>query len=185
MKQQTTTKDLVFVALFAALTVIGTSIRIPMPAAIGNPFVHLGNSVLLLAVLLIGYKKGALAGGLGFAIFDILNGFALEAPYFLLEAFVVGGVASLVLHRITSQKTTSTQILIVALFASLAKLIMTFLKGIVMVMLTGVSLYPALLASSSSLFATVINCLTTIIVVTIAYRPLKKIMERFTLQKSL
>lgn len=185
MKQQTTTKDLVFVALFAALTVIGTSIRIPMPAAIGNPFVHLGNSVLLLAVLLIGYKKGALAGGLGFAIFDVLNGFALEAPYFLLEAFVVGGVASLFLRRIPSQKTTSTQIFIVTLFASLAKLIMTFLKGIVTEMLTGVSLYPALLASSSSLFATLINCLTTIIVVTIAYRPLKKIMERFTLQKSL
>lgn len=185
MKQQTTTKDLIFVALFAALTVIGTSIRVPMPAAIGNPFVHLGNAVLLLSVLLIGYKRGALAGGLGFAIFDVLNGFALEAPYFILEAFVVGGIASFVLHKLVTQNMTSMQLLIVAICASLAKLVMTFFKGIVTMLLTGVSLHPAVLASSSSLFATVINCLTTIVVVSLAYMPLKKIMERFNVQNSL
>ena len=51
-------RSIVFVALFTALTVIGTMIKIPLPTA----FVHLGNAVLLLAVLLLGYVKGSLAG---------------------------------------------------------------------------------------------------------------------------
>ncbi|KFN89598.1 putative membrane protein [Tetragenococcus muriaticus PMC-11-5] len=78
------------VALFTALTVIGTMIKIPLPT---GAFVHLGNAVLLLSVLLLGYVKGSLAGGLGFAIFDILNGYAAEAPYFIVESFIVGAVA--------------------------------------------------------------------------------------------
>ena len=83
-------RSIVFVALFTALTVIGTMIKIPLPT---GAFVHLGNAVLLLAVLLLGYVKGSLAGGLGFAIFDLLNGYATEAPYFILESFIVGAFA--------------------------------------------------------------------------------------------
>lgn len=68
-------QSIVLIALFTALTVVATTIKIPMPGA----FVHLGNAVLLLAVLLLGYFRGALAGGLGFAIFDVLNGYVTEA----------------------------------------------------------------------------------------------------------
>ena len=52
-------RSIVFVALFTALTVIGTMIKIPLPT---GAFVHLGNAVLLLAVLLLGYVKGSLLG---------------------------------------------------------------------------------------------------------------------------
>lgn len=94
MTKQHSTTSIVLIGLFTALTVLGTMLKIPLPT---GAFVHLGNTVLLLAVLLIGYKKGALAGGLGFAIFDLLNGFAAEAPYFILESFIVGGAAALMI----------------------------------------------------------------------------------------
>lgn len=56
-------QNLVLVALFAALTLMGTMIKIPLPT---GAFIHFGNSVVLLAVLLVGYWQGALAGGIGF-----------------------------------------------------------------------------------------------------------------------
>jgi uncharacterized membrane protein len=90
MTRMSSIKSVLFVAMFAAMTVIGTMIKIPMPT---GAFVHLGNAVLLLAVLLLGYKKGSLAGGLGFFLFDLLNGYLTEAPYFFFESFIVGGFA--------------------------------------------------------------------------------------------
>lgn len=176
-QQKTTTKDLVFTALFAALTYVGTSIRVPMPAAIGNPFVHLGNSVLLLAVLLIGYKRGALAGGIGFAIFDVFNGFAVEAPYFFFESLIVGGAAALVWRSLKEKPDSLKKLFIVALSAAGAKLIMTFLKGIGTNLIIGTSLTVAVTASTASLYVTVINCITTIIIVSLTYFPLKKSLD--------
>lgn len=32
------TSEVVLMGLFAALTVVGTSIRVPLPALVGNPF---------------------------------------------------------------------------------------------------------------------------------------------------
>lgn len=58
-------QNLVLVALFAALTLMGTMIKIPLPT---GAFIHFGNSVVLLAVLLVGYWQGALAGGIGFCL---------------------------------------------------------------------------------------------------------------------
>ncbi len=45
-------QNLVLIALFAALTLMGTMIKIPLPT---GAFLHFGNAVVLLAVLLIGY----------------------------------------------------------------------------------------------------------------------------------
>ncbi|MEG0629009.1 MAG: ECF transporter S component, partial [Enterococcus sp.] len=44
-------QNLVLIALFAALTLIGTMIKIPLPT---GAFIHFGNAVVLLAVLLVG-----------------------------------------------------------------------------------------------------------------------------------
>jgi len=47
MRRFSTIESVVFVGLFAALTVIGTMIKIPLPT---GAFVHMGNAVLLLSV---------------------------------------------------------------------------------------------------------------------------------------
>ena len=58
MKSNKRIQNLVLIALFAALTLMGTMIKIPLPT---GAFLHFGNAVVLLAVLLIGYWQGALA----------------------------------------------------------------------------------------------------------------------------
>lgn len=178
-KKRITTADIVLTALFATLTFVGTMIRIPMPAAVGAPFIHLGNSVLLLAVLLLGYRKGALAGGMGFAIFDVLNGYAAEAPYFIFESFIVGGVATLVFIALGRQDRPLYKVTAVAIAAGLAKLAMTFLKGIVKMLILGADLKPAMIASATTIPTSVINVISTIIIVTLLYYPVKKIVDTF------
>ncbi|WP_086312907.1 hypothetical protein A5821_000471 [Enterococcus sp. 7F3_DIV0205] len=173
MNKQNSTTSIVLVGLFAALTVLGTMIKIPMPT---GAFAHLGNSVLLLAVLLIGYKKGALAGGLGFAIFDILNGFAAEAPYFILESFIVGGAAALMILFFHQRIDTVWKVIVVAIVTGIAKVIMTQLKNTVMGLLAGADLTVSFASALSKLPATFINVATTIVIVTLVYFPLKKAM---------
>ena len=53
-------KELVITAFFAAITFLGIqAFRIPLPAAIGTPFVHFGHVFVVMCVLLQNGKKGA------------------------------------------------------------------------------------------------------------------------------
>ena len=128
MEKNNTIHQITYIAVFAALTVIGTMIKIPMPT---GAFAHLGNSVLLLAVLLLGYTRGALAGGLGFAIFDLLNGYAAEAPYFLFESFIVGAFAYGAFLLFRKDPTKIWQIVCIGMVTGVGKIMMTQLKNTV------------------------------------------------------
>ncbi|MFR2836753.1 MAG: ECF transporter S component, partial [[Clostridium] nexile] len=59
-------KTIVTVGFFAAVTFLGIQMfRIPLPAAVGTPFVHFGHIFVVLGVLLQGGKKGAISGTIG------------------------------------------------------------------------------------------------------------------------
>ena len=178
MKQTKSIQAITLTALFAALTFIGTTIKIPLPT---GAFVHLGNAMLLLAILLLGYFKGALAGGLGFAIFDLLNGYATEAPYFILESFIVGlfGLFAIFAIRLFKNNPTKIwQIIVIGLFTGIGKIIMTQVKNTVVLLIAGSNLSNAFIAASIKLPATMINVVSTIIIVSILYFPLKKLNQR-------
>lgn len=168
-------QSIVVVAFFAAITYVATSIQIPMPALIGKPFVHLGNSAALLSVLLLGYKKGALAGGMGLALFDLTHNFVLDAPYYFFEIFVIGGIATVVLNGLHYRQTPTTfKLLLITLSAIITKLITTTLHNFVMGLVKGLTFQPAVVATLSALMPTVINCITTMLVVMIVYPVLGK-----------
>lgn len=169
--KNTKTYELIMTGVFAALTFCGTMVKIPLPT---GDFVHLGNSVVLLGVLLIGYKQGALAGGLGFAIFDILNGYAAEAPYFILESFVVGGGAYLAYSAFKKNPSKIWQISMIAASAGIAKLAMTQLKNTLIGITIGADISTAFMAGLIKIPATAINVCSTIIIVSLLYFPLKK-----------
>lgn len=68
------TKELTVIGLLTALVAISTmAIQIPVPATEG--YIHLGDSMIFLAAILFGWKYGAIAGGLGSALADILTGY--------------------------------------------------------------------------------------------------------------
>ena len=87
------TNKLVLTALMVCLVLLATYIiKIPSPFTQG--YVHLGDTMIFLSVLLLGKKGGAAAAGLGSALADLLGGYAAYAPWtFLIKAlmaFIMG-----------------------------------------------------------------------------------------------
>ena len=74
------TNKLVLTALMVCLVLLATYIiKIPSPFTQG--YVHLGDTMIFLSVLLLGKKGGAAAAGLGSALADLLGGYAAYAPW--------------------------------------------------------------------------------------------------------
>ena len=92
--KNTNTKDITKIAIMAALVFVATYL-IKIPSL--NGYVHLGDSMIFIAVLLLGSKKGALAGGLGAALCDLLSGYMQYViPTFfikLIMALIMGVIA--------------------------------------------------------------------------------------------
>ena len=80
--------------LIMAMTII---IRIPVPATHG--YIHLGDCMIFMAVLLLGWKRGAVAAGLGSALADIIGGFAIYAPVTFVVKFMMAAVVGLFLSK--------------------------------------------------------------------------------------
>ena len=70
-KEQMKTKDLTKMSIMAALVFLATYfIKIPSI----NGYTHLGDCMIFLSVLILGWRKGALAGGMGAALADLFRG---------------------------------------------------------------------------------------------------------------
>lgn len=88
------TNKLVLTALMVCMILLTTMfIKLPIPFTQG--YVHLGDAMIFLAVLLLGTKYGALAAGLGSAMGDLLGGFAIWAPW----TFVVKAIMALIMSE--------------------------------------------------------------------------------------
>ena len=89
---------LIFTGLFAAIIYIGIWVlRISVPAMVGRPFIHFGNTLTAVAILYLGYRNGMIAGIIGLGGFDLLNGYAATSWLTMLEVVVVATVLSLFL----------------------------------------------------------------------------------------
>ena len=83
MERTISTRKIVFTALMAALTVAGSALRVTITVDIaGTTSFHLGNIMCALGGILLGPWYGALAAGLGSAIYDMMN------PLYISEAWI-------------------------------------------------------------------------------------------------
>ena len=82
-KQIISTKRIVLTAMMAALTIVGSAIRITIPIDIaGTTSFHLGNIMCALSGILLGPWLGGLAAGLGSFLYDMTN------PAYVSEAWI-------------------------------------------------------------------------------------------------
>jgi len=96
-----TTKKIVLTALMAALTVVGSWLRIKVPADItGTSAFHLGNIMCALSGILLGPWLGGTAAGLGSALYDILldPAYLTECWITLLTKGAYGVVTGLIVY---------------------------------------------------------------------------------------
>lgn len=89
---------LVLTSLTACLIMLGTLLfRIPVPMTQG--YVHLGDAMIYIGVLLLGRKQGSFAAALGSALGDILGGFAFWAPWSFIIKYAMAFVAGSLIKR--------------------------------------------------------------------------------------
>lgn len=86
------TNKLVLAGLMCALITLMTMvIQMPIPATKG--YIHLGDCMIFFSVLLLGFKFGALAAGVGSALADLFTGYFHYVPI----TFVVKSVMALIM----------------------------------------------------------------------------------------
>lgn len=93
MGRKLNTKDIVYIAVLAAICTIGTFIKVPFGA---GAMVHLGSGMIFLSGLLFGGVYAGFAGAIGSAFFDLLLGFS---PY-TLWSFAIKGIAGYIVGMI-------------------------------------------------------------------------------------
>lgn len=80
------------VGITVAVMVITLFIRIPLPS---KGYFNFGDVAVVFAGLFLGMKGGALAGGIGSALADIVGGFPLFAPLTLIAKGIEGLLAGM------------------------------------------------------------------------------------------
>lgn len=112
------TKQIVINALMIALVFVGTfSIRIPIPLTEG--YIHGGDSMIFLAAILFGWKTGAIAGGIGSALADLIGYPHWVIPTLIIKS-IMGGLIGYLTHQEDQKKTTFIEAGAMIVFSILA-----------------------------------------------------------------
>ena len=175
------TRKIVFTALMAALTVAGSALRITIPVDIaGTTSFHLGNIMCALGGILLGPWYGALAAGLGSAIYDMMN------PLYISEAWITfltkaayGLAAGLVIRcgkkPWTYARATAATVTGAITYAALYLAKTCFYSGMLM---KGLPLEAAALTVVTKLPATTFNAVVAIVFAPMLAVSIRKALEQ-------
>jgi uncharacterized membrane protein len=94
MTKDNATMQIILTGLMMAMIVVAT-ILIVIPTPFTNGYIHLGDAMIFLSVLILGWKRGAVAAGVGSALADLLVGYAVWAPWTLVIKGAMGAVMGL------------------------------------------------------------------------------------------
>ena len=184
MSQSKKTRSIVITAFFAAVVFLGIqSFRIPMPAAVGTPFLHFGHIFVMLAVLCLGPKRSAAAGVLGLVIFDLLNGYIHAIPNVLvstiIKTLVIGALFLLLKKQANgNQKKEYVYAVICAALYGILNIVLDFVWNTVELVIAGSNLQAAITAELASIPATMINAAFTVIGIAVLYVPVREAYRR-------
>jgi len=179
MNRNLSTRKIVLTALMAALTTVGSALRIIMPISIGgNTAFHLGNILCVLSGLLMGPWLGGFAAGLGSAIYDMTN------PIYIKECWItfltkgaMGLVAGLVAGK--GKHMTYVRALASSVAGSVTYALLYLLKTYLITMLEeGVAADGAMLVVIGKLPATVFNAVVAIIFAPILAIAIHKALDK-------
>lgn len=85
------TKDLVLTSLSIGLVYVATAIiGIKIPTLNNGGLIHLGTAMHFIMALMLGPKKGAIAGGIGMGLFDLFSEFVIWTPTTVVTRVIVG-----------------------------------------------------------------------------------------------
>lgn len=97
------TQKLVTTGLMTALITVSTMV-IAMPVPFTNGYIHLGDSMIFLSVLILGWKYSAFAAGVGSALADIFLGYVHWAPWTLCIKALMAVIMGLIIQQCMKNK---------------------------------------------------------------------------------
>jgi len=92
-------QDLTILGLLTALVAVSTMV-IKIPTISTDGYIHLGDSMIFLSAIMFGKKKGAIAGGLGSAMADLLLGYT----HWVLPTLIIKGLMGYGIGFIANQE---------------------------------------------------------------------------------
>lgn len=156
-------KLLVVTALAIALTYVFTAfVNIRLPIVANGGLIHLGNVPLFVFAIIYGKKTGAIAGGIGMGLFDLLSGWTAWAPFTL----VIVGLMGYVVGAITEKKKEYRWTVVAMLAALVIKIVGYYVaEGFI---------YGNWVAPLTSIPGNIIQVVTAMIIVASVIAPLRK-----------
>ena len=179
MNQKITTKRIAMAGLLAALTAVGSGLRIVIPVSIGgNSAFHLGNIFCALSGVLLGPGLGGLAAGLGSAIYDMTNPLYIGAAWltFLMKgAYALA--AGLVFRHLHLKEYLRDLLATTAGAVTYAVLYLgkSFLKAMIV---SGLTADAALIAAGAKLPATTFNMAVAMVVAPVLAKAIRRALEQ-------
>ena len=126
----TSTRDITITALLIAVVFICTSyIRVTLVPGMG--LVHMGSAALFAASVLFGKHKGAIAGSVGMALFNITSEWIIWAPFTFVIRYVMGYVIGSISHLGGANGRSFWLNILAGLVATLWFIPSTYLAGVV------------------------------------------------------
>ena len=179
MNQKLSTKRIAMAGLLAALTAVGSGLRIVIPVSIGgNSAFHLGNIFCALSGILLGPGLGGLAAGLGSAIYDMTNPIYISECWltFLMKGAYAVAVGMTFKHLHVGEylrdlvSTTAGAVTYAVLY-----LLKSFLKAMIV---SGVTAQAAVIATGAKLPATIFNMAVAILIAPVLSIAIRKALKQ-------
>lgn len=165
MKQKISTRRIALAGLLAALTMVGSNLRVIIPVSIGGTSAfHLGNIMCALSGILLGPWLGGTAAGLGSMLFDLTNpAYVSDCWITFLTKFAYGMAAGLVIRAGKKDWGYGKAVLSTvagAVTYAILYLVKNFLETLIV---SGTTAEAALIAVTTRLPATIFNAAVAII----------------------
>lgn len=156
-------QSLTITALSIALVYVFTAfVNVQLPFGGKGGLIHLGNIPLFIVAILFGKKTGALAGGIGMGLFDLLSGWTMWAPF----TFVIVGCMGYVTGLVTEKKKSYSTYVLAMVLACIIKIVGYYIAEVI--------LYGNWVVPFASIPGNLIQVGTAAVVVLIIIVPLKK-----------
>jgi len=128
------TKDVAISGIMIALVFVLTfAIKIPVPFTRG--YVHLGDSMIFISAILFGRRVGALAGGLGSALADLVGGYAYWAiPTLIIKSVMgalVGWISDSYRNKYSGKKELTIFLSSIGIWLAFSLTLSLFLKNLI------------------------------------------------------
>lgn len=177
MEKKITLKQIAMVGVMAAAVYVASAfLQIPIPTAIDNTRLHMGNVMCLLSGLLLGPVQGGLAAGIGSMFFDLTNpAYITSAPFTFVFKFLMAWICGMFAFHKNSGISSHKQYIIGSALGAFAYVLLYLSKSYIEHrFVLGLPLEVVMITLSQKAVVSSVNAVVSIIVAVplgIALRP--------------